>query len=205
MNNYAHTYRCPSCGDTESLNVIVLATARLTQDDDNFETGIEGDHEFAGRMQCRACSFSGPDDWFVAHNQSPDDVVVNKTEGGCYKLTPADKRIEGEILVDLSELIGADLEGYLDIIAIELTNNDCLMNIHYQVSGAVDGSIKMMVSGYLGEAESWHEFLENFVEEQHLTTCAICGEKIVAKTAHAHNGGMVGAECCWDERLRATE
>jgi len=34
--------------------------------------------------------------------------------------------------------------------------------------------------------------------------CKICGELCDAKTAHLHQDEYVG-ECCWDERLRATE
>lgn len=35
--------------------------------------------------------------------------------------------------------------------------------------------------------------------------CKFCGQKANANTAHAHDGGWVGDECCWDNRLRNTE
>ena len=36
-------------------------------------------------------------------------------------------------------------------------------------------------------------------------TCAICHRACCAKTAHLHSGQWIGDECCWDERLRASE
>jgi len=35
--------------------------------------------------------------------------------------------------------------------------------------------------------------------------CALCSEPIDLNTAHRHEGKLIGDECCWDERLRATE
>jgi hypothetical protein len=38
-----------------------------------------------------------------------------------------------------------------------------------------------------------------------LTVCCVrCGKDIPADEAHLHQGDYIG-ECCWDERLRATE
>jgi hypothetical protein len=34
--------------------------------------------------------------------------------------------------------------------------------------------------------------------------CALCGEEADSRDAHRHGPGFIG-ECCWDERLRATE
>jgi formylmethanofuran dehydrogenase subunit E len=33
--------------------------------------------------------------------------------------------------------------------------------------------------------------------------CQFCQEEVPASTAHLHGGELVGADCCWDERLRA--
>lgn len=48
-----------------------------------------------------------------------------------------------------------------------------------------------------------------FHPEQYLTTpqvlCSICHEYCDANQAHVHNGEWIGDECCWDERLRASE
>lgn len=35
--------------------------------------------------------------------------------------------------------------------------------------------------------------------------CKFCGRLVPGRTAHLHQGGWVGDECCWDERLRSTE
>jgi hypothetical protein len=38
-----------------------------------------------------------------------------------------------------------------------------------------------------------------------LVGCAVCHAVVPGLTAHRHDGGYIGDECCWDERLRATE
>ena len=35
--------------------------------------------------------------------------------------------------------------------------------------------------------------------------CKFCGLLAPVATAHRHDGGWVGDDCCWDERLRSTE
>jgi hypothetical protein len=35
--------------------------------------------------------------------------------------------------------------------------------------------------------------------------CKLCERQVPQSTAHRHQGEWVGDECCWDERLRATE
>ena len=35
--------------------------------------------------------------------------------------------------------------------------------------------------------------------------CKICHQLSNAQTAHLHQGEYIGDECCWDERLRASE
>lgn len=37
------------------------------------------------------------------------------------------------------------------------------------------------------------------------TNCSCCHKPISTKTAHLHQGEWIGDECCWDERLRASE
>ena len=36
-------------------------------------------------------------------------------------------------------------------------------------------------------------------------TCKLCHNLCNPDTAHLHQGGWIGDECCWDERLRASE
>ena len=35
--------------------------------------------------------------------------------------------------------------------------------------------------------------------------CKFCKQLTSKQTAHRHDGGWVGDDCCWDERLRMTE
>ena len=52
------TWKCPKCG-SKDLRVVVTTVAKLTQYDDNFETEVEGDHEWSESswMVCNACEF----------------------------------------------------------------------------------------------------------------------------------------------------
>lgn len=54
------TWRCPECGSTD-LCVEVHTMARLSQTEDNFETEIEGGHEWNkdSFMECSECRFNG--------------------------------------------------------------------------------------------------------------------------------------------------
>ena len=35
--------------------------------------------------------------------------------------------------------------------------------------------------------------------------CLFCGNPCLIRTAHYHQNDWIGDECCWDERLRASE
>ena len=52
------SWKCPNCG-SKNLSVTVTTEARLIQYDDNFETEVEGDHEWDGDslMTCHDCHF----------------------------------------------------------------------------------------------------------------------------------------------------
>jgi hypothetical protein len=53
-------WKCPKCNST-CLNVSVVASAKLIQEEDgNFQTEIDGDHEWddASLMWCDACGHS---------------------------------------------------------------------------------------------------------------------------------------------------
>lgn len=52
------------------------------------------------------------------------------------------------------------------------------------------------------EAEEEVEDLDDRLDE---VVCRLCHEPTPARTAHPHQGEWVGDDCCWDERLRATE
>lgn len=47
--------------------------------------------------------------------------------------------------------------------------------------------------------------MEKIKEKVKRVRCKFCGKLCVVRTAHLHDGKWVGDECCWDERLRATE
>lgn len=36
-------------------------------------------------------------------------------------------------------------------------------------------------------------------------TCSICGKRALKRTAHLHQNEWIGDECCWDDRLHASE
>ena len=42
-------------------------------------------------------------------------------------------------------------------------------------------------------------------DESKTTMCSLCGKPCDARKAHLHQGKLVGDECCWDDRLRASE
>ena len=70
---------CPGCGKNDRLQVSILTSANLTQDDDNFETEVEGDHEWDNdsTMWCTACGHTGTSGQYdcnlpIANLQHPD-------------------------------------------------------------------------------------------------------------------------------------
>lgn len=38
-----------------------------------------------------------------------------------------------------------------------------------------------------------------------LVQCSVCGKQTSAESAHIHQDSYIGDNCCWDERLRASE
>lgn len=45
----------------------------------------------------------------------------------------------------------------------------------------------------------------NDPEETPTVCCKFCHKQTSETTAHLHDGGWVGDDCCWDERLRSSE
>lgn len=43
------------------------------------------------------------------------------------------------------------------------------------------------------------------VESGRWIACSKCGQQCPAATAHLHQGQYIGHDCCWDDRLKATE
>lgn len=69
--------------------------------------------------------------------------------------------IEGSILVDLEDLIGKGLEGFVDEVSTRLTGSDLLMDVDYRVVGDSKGSIRVRVSGDAREILSLNQELED--------------------------------------------
>lgn len=42
-------------------------------------------------------------------------------------------------------------------------------------------------------------------EDAGTVTCSLCHAETPETTAHLHQGEWIGDECCWDERLKASE
>ena len=68
-------YCCPQCGETDKLQVNVLTSAKLIQYEGNFETEINGDHEWDGQsiMWC-VCGFSEASSAFECECQDDEEV-----------------------------------------------------------------------------------------------------------------------------------
>lgn len=59
--------------------------------------------------------------------------------------------IQGSILVDVNDLIGCDLETVLDHFSENLTGSPLLMDFSYNVVGAKDGDIRLLITGDASE------------------------------------------------------
>lgn len=85
-----------------------------------------------------------------------------------------------------------------DEMAIEL--RDEYGKNHGIYSLDIDDSGKPKIAAYSGG------FFEKSTPQPNKTIkCSLCGELCDFKLAHLHNGKYIGHECCWDERLKASE
>lgn len=69
--------------------------------------------------------------------------------------------VRGYIIISLGDAINNDLEGFLDFLAVELVDNECLMDINYEVAGCVSGGIILLVSGDVSSILDMEEDEEN--------------------------------------------
>lgn len=148
------------------------------------------------------CGFHAPALLFSIEHQEeyPHLITVN---GNPVSVNLEDLSACGFVNIDLSDFIDNDLDGILNIISDNLTTHENLMDTDYQAVAAKDGIVTIEVSGCM-ELDTWQQMLEN-ADDSEAVTCKFCGEKALAATAHLHDGEHVGEECCWEERLRATE
>lgn len=107
--------------------------------------------------------------WMVI-NTTTDDILSEPLSLQKIVLMTSDDNtyVRGNILVDLSEIIDNDLEGFLDLISERLVNNVCLMDVQYKVIDTLnDGRLVVSVSGDASEILSYifdfydgHEMIE---------------------------------------------
>lgn len=75
-------------------------------------------------------------------------------------------------------------------------------NISFRVCGDSIEKAALNVLDLLGFGLSKSEDDD---DDSETVECSLCLEQCNASTAHLHNGGWVGDECCWDDRLKASE
>lgn len=92
-------------------------------------------------------------DWVIIDTGNPEvltaplsmkQIVLSTTDDNAY--------IQGNIVVGLNEIIGLDLDAFLDMLSEKLSGSPLLMDIRCHVIGATnDGSIILHVSGDASE------------------------------------------------------
>lgn len=71
-------------------------------------------------------------------------MVLITSEEGTY--------VQGNILLDLNDIISIELEEFLDLISERLVGNPCLMDVNYKpIDALADGRIMFYVSGDVSE------------------------------------------------------
>ena len=72
------------------------------------------------------------------------------------------------------------------------------------VLGVVEGRLELVCYDN-SDVESPSHIIDMELARDNVKICCICGNFCDAVTAHIHQGQFIGDECCWDERLRASE
>lgn len=120
--------------------------------------------------------------------------ILSETE--MWKAARAGEYVKGMVRLCPDDLIGLDLEGFLDLISQKLTGTEILMDIHHEWAGW-DPERKELLCEVSGDPAG-------VVECMDMIECTICREDAPASSAHLHGNGWIG-ECCWDDRLHASE
>ena len=77
------------------------------------------------------------------------------------------------------------------------------MDMEQRVIAAVD---ERVLEDAANVTSHWLDKFEVLgTREVKTVTCSLCGNECSAAKAHLHQDKWVGDECCWDERLRASE
>lgn len=78
-----------------------------------------------------------------------------------------------------------------------------------QFQGGCIGDLIYFLEDNPGAVEAILNWIDENVEvegdEDEVVVCSFCDEECDPKTAHMHQGEYIGHECCWDERLKASE
>ena len=113
-------------------------------------------------------------------------------------------------------------EGPARTVYLWIVGNDYLQEVHEELSEHPDRGVTLSLAinewcdasadatvlGALAELDE--QALEHLAAcllqlSRDPVPCQFCQSLVPALTAHAHGHGHVGDECCWDERLRASE
>lgn len=145
-------------------------------------------------------------DWL----ECDDDRVIELLRDGHPKVTlaeAADIVAKAREIRDTAESVEAELEAAVeahkrgDLAAVEEALDDAArIESEHGATPATDELREKLIE----EAEE-EEAEDEGEEDPSNVTCSLCGEETPATTAHRHQDGWVGDECCWDERLRSTE
>jgi hypothetical protein len=95
-----------------------------------------------------------------------------------------------------------------------------ILDVRYERNGVGIGRLKGLLDAISDRAardglmtgDTAAEVVEWFARVEEVTgraagsaTCSLCGKPCDAGKAHLHQGRLIGDECCWDERLKASE
>lgn len=109
---------------------------------------------------CRHTDF----DWVIIDTEA-DDILMEPYSMKEMVLTTSEENtyVQGNVIVDLDEVIGYGLEEFLDLLSVRLANNICLMDVNYKVIDTLeDERIVLHVSG---DASEILELTEEMMEE----------------------------------------
>ena len=153
------TYACPICGNTESLEVVVVTCADITQDGDNFETEIKGDHEFGESMICKEGCLSGPVKWFETDNQDDENHSFCRFKDRFIRIDKKNRSVSGVVVKPIAALFGG-IELFNDSISMDLADTDCLSGVSFEALSVQYGDITLLVSGSFDDQDEFDEFIE---------------------------------------------
>lgn len=113
------------------------------------------------------------------------------------RLRGVSPRPRGTRVVDVHEHDPFDVDG-VEVFVRESTWNG---------GGVSFDVVRVDGEGLLTEDESFGHYPtpEEIAPLVETVTCVLCGQQAQASRARPHRDAWVGDECCWDERLRATE